>query len=84
MRVAYIICVYMYIICQLVHSANIAQALTVNLQLGTTVINIIAHVGGEGLAWVQGYSMCTRVRAQTLDKAGHMHCHADYSPLEWT
>ena len=38
--------------------------------MGTTVINIIAPVGGEGLAWVRGYSMCTRVCAQTLDKAG--------------
>ena len=39
--------------------------------MGTTVINIIVHVGGEGLAWVQGYSMYTCVRTQTLDKAGH-------------
>ena len=39
--------------------------------MGTTVINIIAHVGGEGLPWIRGYSMCTRVRAQALDKAGH-------------
>ena len=39
--------------------------------MGTTVINIIVHVGGEGLALVRGYSMCTRVRAQALDKAGH-------------
>ena len=46
--------------------------------MGTTVINIIAHVGGEGLAWVRGYSMHTRTctdprqdRTQTLDKTGH-------------
>ena len=39
--------------------------------MGITVININAYVGGEGLVWVRGYSMCTCVRAQTLDKAGH-------------
>ena len=37
----------------------------------TAVINIIARVGGEGLAGVHGYSMCTHVHTQTLDKAGH-------------
>ena len=38
MRIAHVIllCVYMYIICQLAHSANRAHALAVNLdQLGT-------------------------------------------------
>ena len=35
--------------------------------MGTTVINIILRVGGEGLAWVRGYSMCTRVHAQAQD-----------------
>ena len=34
-------------------------------------IHVVVRVGGEGLAWVQRYSMCTHVHAQTLDKAGH-------------
>jgi len=39
--------------------------------MGTTVINIIVRVGGEGLPWVRGYSMCTCVRGQALDKTGY-------------
>ena len=40
------------------------------------------YVCGEGLAWIRGYSMCTRVRAQTLqhERQGKT---LDYSPIEY-
>ena len=43
---------------------------------------MIARALGEGLAWVRGYSMCTHVRAKTLqhERQGRI---LDYSLIEY-